>query len=108
MGILVDRSAMGRPSSVSYANRAGKIVKVVFCMNFFESSAVLLDGQFASVNRHFSDRVVSSVFEPLESTVDQWGSLGAIVKNASEDTAQRLVTARMDNTSTRRSALRVL
>lgn len=88
MRILVDRPAMGRPPGMAHPYGAGKFVKVVFRMDLFQPSTVLLDGKLATIYSHLANGVVSSVFKPFERAVDQWRCLGAVMKNATEDTAQ--------------------
>ena len=70
------------------SDRSRKIVKIVFCVDLFQSPAVLLDGELALVNSNFSDRVVPSILEPFQGSVDQRGGLRTFMKNATENTAQ--------------------
>jgi len=46
---------MRRPSGVADANRSGKVVKVVFGVDFFQSAAVFLHSQLVIVDGYFAD-----------------------------------------------------
>src|SRR5438552_15436086 len=88
MRVFVHGSSMGRPSCVSHANWSRKVVKIVFCVDLLQSSAVFLNCQSVIVDCYFAYRVVASVFEPLERGMDYWRGMRPVVKNAAEYSAQ--------------------
>src|SRR2546428_7553021 len=79
---------MGRPSGVSHTNWSRKVVKIIFCVDFLESSAVLLYSQPVIVDGYLADRVIASVLKPLECRMNDWGRMRAIVKDAAEYSTQ--------------------
>src|SRR5437667_6910071 len=107
MRVFVHGSSVRRPSGVANSYWSWEVVKIVFCVDLLQSSAVFLHSQSVIVDCYFAYRVVASVLEPLERGVDNWSRVSTLVKDAAEYSAQTPNTLRVDSAIVEGRALKI-
>jgi hypothetical protein len=86
--VFLHWSTVCRPAGMPDADGSGKEVEVVLGVDLVESSTVLLYRKSSIGYGYFADRVVSSIFQSFEGSVNDRSGFLAIVEDAAEYSTQ--------------------
>src|SRR5690242_10839377 len=88
MRVFFYRSSVGCPACVSYTNGSWKLVEIAPGVNIIQPPTILLDRQRSIIDCNFAYRVVSTVLQPFQRSMDQRRGLFVIMQDTTENSTQ--------------------